>query len=1681
MSTNVQLEAGGLLPANAKVDDAAAEQIVARSYRHPALGERPVIRLASDRLGQAEDLAMEFLGFGAPAVTAPIAVQQRRSLGFAAWALINDSKNARYALDLVKRMKGAARQAKSKPGHAWDTYAEMAKDLGRSAAHFLPPYWEEVGRAFKDLGNQTYAGRALSKSLEAERVHALESDRARRRDVVLEFVLSGCLAGNALSDYGSDLQSQYKPPEAFAIFRDLCVRRTRGGMSPWATMPKDFMKLAKAAKLDADAELEKWLEEVIDAPAMGRSPQQFWKTCSPHCKRIVARNPAFAVSLLRHTRPEPRYYGESKLGPWFELLEEWGVFEYLWEDEHRGAPPLGEPIAHWFGRVVRDDFPAPKRTLEMLEKLAPRLKEEKTPLPLAVTQRYGVSAVDIDVLEACAALGIKVDDPTPNFNVTFGGWLAADVDHRFRNQDIVESIKDERFKPSILRALDEALTCRGGTMQRGYRQSSIEQRAFPLAAGDRPGIKSIWHEHAKGIVAKLENTGLTSFEIARARLEATLWPDTLRLFPDIAERLHKIDPTEVLRTTLQAGVFDEYGYPHFEQLVDRDGVKVERVQYGTTNLFLAFPNMVVHDKVHAHVVAGDGRIKKHELRLPKKSEVTDVIPIGDDLAVSYRDDKYQGHFHWISDPSQVFDCPSYFHHGVSAVATPLKDGSYFLGKNAVRPGDKEMPTTQPYLHDGERFWRINHEYDVQTSKYRYTVHEVDPQTGKQLRQSVPPWFEESDAGMINWIAAELMLAPSSMEDSPLGTKDGKLGWKTIKRGDGSYFGQGIDGRQWTMPSHANNMILVGLLRQPGTDQYLPISTPSGGRGGNYWLWDPTGSTVVANLQDFHEEYAYGQVTMLPLAFWHLLKVRDVKSSAKLRSITQAECAQLMAVAAEDRTANPTQRIGVANEAPANPLSKLLPAVKKLLPTAPERMVIGVARIIERADRERAAFTTLRDKSTAESRSTTQTSSRVANRKSDFGAAHWGLNAFHIYVEEAETSVSNHLVAAAEFLKGDGKAGELPRSKYLWFPMLHDLPLRAWQTFWRATAAKYAQKEIDTPWLEFLKHWQSTGIADLPGQFDLMEGVPEGAKKNAWGGYDFQTEAGQSFGLVNGDDRFIVMLSESYRRDQLPYQFLRYSTAKSPGNPPGYQVQNVRRIKSKPDSAEIMAFIAAVESTKELPIPTKEEVASVAKNVAASPAEVGLIWMGGLNLDSYQHNFLPAEIRNAWGWKTTEASAARQAIRNLNSAMVEQLYHAVVAHGCAAPFASDRGPVLREIEKTWQSKLPKRLPLDAEMQTRLSALGRSSRWQQVSHEELLAIAADPAGHPLMQPRDHEIKVEKEQTYGGLQIAASASAPLFYEGTLRPIVQLVALVHAETPAGHAARASMPALIQQTTKLLNHAGMLHYLRSVMLHEDGKKKVPKPTEWLNQHLGNSKANAKDRTARFDDGLVVAAALDAQHQVFIAFRPAKVKDKNDLARLQGILDINAGEPYTQLATVLPLLALVKGPGFQKLAKAIVSKKVPEGQWPQNPLHTASDVVQGIRKKHKLSDDAAVLYAQLLALPDPTTSNVCTWNGWSAAQFKTASAELVKSKLVLEATRARAGRSIFLPGEWSDLKAPWLPIETWKLAHLVDVDLEMRDPFPAGGPLVLRPFEDLFAAAWQRVVDGDPPRYEEVQRKKKGK
>jgi len=123
------LRAGALLP----VDEPPAahepsDTFSARTYTHPALGDRPVVRLVPDAIAPAEDLALEFLGLRLTGATRPLARGRRQALGFPGWALVNDPANGRYALAIVKDIERLARLARAKPGNARDGFEREAPD-----------------------------------------------------------------------------------------------------------------------------------------------------------------------------------------------------------------------------------------------------------------------------------------------------------------------------------------------------------------------------------------------------------------------------------------------------------------------------------------------------------------------------------------------------------------------------------------------------------------------------------------------------------------------------------------------------------------------------------------------------------------------------------------------------------------------------------------------------------------------------------------------------------------------------------------------------------------------------------------------------------------------------------------------------------------------------------------------------------------------------------------------------------------------------------------------------------------------------------------------------------------------------------------------------------------------------------------------------------------------------------------------------------------------------------------------------------------------------------------------------------------------------------------------------------------------------------------------------------------
>ncbi|PWS42756.1 hypothetical protein DKT74_20370, partial [Streptomyces sp. ZEA17I] len=134
-----------------------------------------------------------------------------------------------------------------------------------------------------------------------------------------------------------------------------------------------------------------------------------------------------------------------------------------------------------------------------------------------------------------------------------------------------------------------------------------------------------------------------------------------------------------------------------------------------------------------------------------------------------------------------------------------------------------------------------------------------------------------------------------------------------------------------------------------------------------------------------------------------------------------------------------------------------------------------------------------------------------------------------------------------------------------------------------------------------------------------------------------------------------------------------------------------------------------------------------------------------------------------------------------------------------------------------------------------------------------------------------------------------------------------------------------------------------------------------------------------------------------------------------------------------------------------------------DPRHSCPELVERVAEELGVGTDAAALHLQLATLAAPTDRNVRRWNGWSAEQHRQAAAELLATDAVVEAKRARAGRTLFLPGDWTEIGAPHLPLEKAKLAtHAVWPLYGDRVVAPFVRILPTAPLHEMFTEAWER-------------------
>lgn len=349
------LDAGAVLPAGT-TDRDDADALTARTYTHTALGDRAVVRLVPGTLGEAEDLALEFLGLARTAETPVVGQVCRETLGFPAWALVNDPANGHHALALVKDIERLGRQARSRAGAAKEGFDALGTRLGRAVPHFLPTYYEQVARLFLQAENAGYAASFFGKAREAERVHGLVVDEDRQRAVFLEFAFAGALTVKALRQYVRDLVARLAPADAWAQFRRLLVERCAAGVPPYAALPQDVRALVKAAGLDREAAERELVADLIGSPGIVRAPASFWTAYRSALVTLAQQVTAVRARLLGFF---PETFSESGRDTdgehgWLGLLAESGAEDLLTalpdtSDSGPSSDPSVSP-ADWIAR-----------------------------------------------------------------------------------------------------------------------------------------------------------------------------------------------------------------------------------------------------------------------------------------------------------------------------------------------------------------------------------------------------------------------------------------------------------------------------------------------------------------------------------------------------------------------------------------------------------------------------------------------------------------------------------------------------------------------------------------------------------------------------------------------------------------------------------------------------------------------------------------------------------------------------------------------------------------------------------------------------------------------------------------------------------------------------------------------------------------------------------------------------------------------------------------------------------------------------------------------------------------------------------------------------------------------------------------------------------------------------------
>ncbi|UUU36065.1 DNA-binding protein [Streptomyces sp. CA-210063] len=1618
------LAAGGVLPPDTEGAGERAVPLTARTYRHPGLDDRVVVRLVAGELGAAEDLAAGFLGLEQDAEPAVVGLGLRQSLGFPEWVLVHHPADGHHALGIVPDLERAARQAKTKPKAAMDAYLELGGRLAASVPHFLPTFYEQAGRVFLAEENATYAAQLFTRARKAEAEHGLTVEEERLDAVFLEFALAGALPVKVLSAYARELAARVPAEEALRRFIKLCLRRTAGGLPPSAQMANDLRRLARAAGRDADLTEQDYLAELLELPSTLRAAAGWWKGHRTALVALAAREPRVRGILLDTI---PSCHDDEMPAMWLEVLEASGATAGLWDGSLPAEQRPHDGTAGWLERFLtfRERLRSWRGSTRMpelyplVERAVDQLRAELTASGREVRITH-----DIDLMDRLLSLDVPVAAPEKDGSLPLEQWAPGEG-HR----ELLALAADARFHPAFLAGADR------------FGDDDSGRRAIRVLAAS-PGGRPLLAEWVRGVVRRFAAVGLPRLPDALARLK-WLPAEALALAEDEVRAAVATDLAPVLSRTLRAGLFDELGWPAWEEaaagLVPKDDVE---------DLIVAdaWPHLIVAGAAQARVIGAEGTLLTHDLRIPADDRWGDpgFHHVDGELLVYWRsrNDGLRGYWHTRADRPQALEGAHHtrgtemdWYKANFPLTLPVPGGGRTTGAGVVHAGDTTIPEERWLVFDGTSYWVWHAESEDVDARGLY---EYDPATNKRGRMSKPAFLADAlrDAPEGSaYDSGRLGPSPTIGHGPACAPVDGVVGLRTIRLPDGSWRTQDLAGHTVTLPADIGKADVLVVF--PGDDRARAVVRS----GWQLQVVDADGVvTSVAKTDRTPGVFGEGTLLLPPVQYWECMTPRDPEGSAALRRIDRDTSAALLAAAARDDK------------------DALSDAVRALLPVTHDALVAGVAGVVRHAAGQQAVLDAVAARLTRALDGGPEVTEGPAgpadtvlqDAMNGLGrtGGHWwnrdeqadtAFRALRVMSRAAGLSGSPVPDEPAVRLHLDGPA--LPTGA----PELRTLIDRATALAFRAAAGTTTEEHREA-------------LRALLERFDAL-GLGDSTTSERWRKVSLHLDAGplrtplgewregQWTGLLPlGGGAFVAITGHhSLDNDGCVFTGFFHDPTGRFETPDPYTLRESSPLGGAGASARLGTFLA--ELIARGPAPWFPEAAEeFARRTGVTETMARLIVAGLPRVDVYERTFLTAEARAAIGVKSAPAAVAKDELRGVD----ETVRAAVVAALLPAEPALlwTQGPDVAAAAEVWNSEVGRRTAVPEEL---VGDALRAIKHVQWGVRDALPALLHPAGEPRL-TRDLEWAVSGDRVR-----PVGDKAVGFTADTLVGSVGLAAWLAHRLPAGDPLRAALPAALTAVRERLAHPGLVLDLGRYIGLTRFRKTAGAPTEvgqGFERYGAVILATHDDQPA---PGLKVALLDEAGQDPYL---PAlRVEDQQPFA----------AEVALRMARDPRYAALLADPG-----DPLAGERDKDGTWwPQDPGRSVPELVTEVAKEYGIGEDAATLYLMLLAMPDPTDRMTARWTGWKPARLKAARAELAAGDLVVEASRTRAGRSLFLPGGWVDPKAPRLPLEQWKLPLFSDL---MSDEHPTLGVIVpTEPAAELYRRAWQRVQDGDAPRFEELK------